>query len=125
MTLFVDANIIVKAFTDNKEKEKCRGILQEEFVTNALCLVEAQDAITKISGNSVYGANCVKSVFKGGGAIVPLDRNLLFEAFRRIEKYNLNIFDLVHYATALINECAAIVSYDKDFDGLEIKRVEP
>ena len=125
MTKFIDANIIVKAFTDNKDKEKCRGVLQEEFVTNALCLVEAQNAITKISGNSSYGANCVKSLFKGCGAIVPLDKNLLFEAFKRVERHNLNIFGLIHYATALINECAEIISYDKDFDNLQIRRTEP
>lgn len=125
MTSFIDANVIVKSFTDNNDKEKCRSILQEEFITNALCLVEAQDAITKISGDSVYGANCVKSLFKGRGTIVPLDRNILFEAFRRIERYRLNIFDLIHYLTALNNDCARIISYDKDFDNLEIRREEP
>ena len=53
-----------------------------------------------------------------------LDKNLLFEAFKRDEKYNLDTFDLINYTTALLNNCSEIVSYDRDFDGLEIKRVE-
>ncbi|MBI2550489.1 PIN domain-containing protein [Candidatus Woesearchaeota archaeon] len=125
MTSFIDANVIVKSFTDNNDKEKCRAALQEEFITNILCLVEAQDAISKISGNKVYAANCIKSLLKSRGTILPLDRNLLFEAFRRIERYPLNIFDLIHYVTALTNNCAKIISYDNDFDNLEIKREEP
>ena len=47
------------------------------------------------------------------------------ESFKRIDKYNLNIFDLINYVTALINNCSEFVSYDKHFDNLEIKRVEP
>ena len=125
MTNFIDANVIVKAFTDNEDKEKCRNFLNEEFITNALCLVEAQQAISKINGNKLYAANCIKSLFKSSAIILQLDKNLLFEAFRRIEKYNLNIFDLIHYVTALTNDCTRIFSYDKDFDNLEIKRMEP
>ena len=125
MTNFIDANVIVKAFTDNEDKEKCRNFLNEEFITNALCLVEAQQAISKINGNKLYAANCIKSLFKSSAIILQLDKNLLFEAFKRIERCNLNIFDLIHYATALTNHCAKIISYDKDFDNLEIKRAEP
>ena len=125
MTDFIDANVIVKAFTDNGDKEKCRNCLNEEFVTNALCLVEAQHAISRVSGDKLYAANCVKSIFKSRGLVFELDKNLLFEALKRIEKNNLNIFDLIHYATALTAECARIISYDRDFDGLEIKRIEP
>lgn len=125
MSKFLDANVIVKAFTDNEEKEKCRSILFEDFVTNTLCLVEAQHAISIIKNNKKYASDCIKSLFKSNGTIVQLDKNLLFESFKRIEKYNLNIFDLINYVTALINNCSAIVSYDKHFDNLEIKRVEP
>lgn len=125
MTYFIDANVIVKAFTKNDDSEKCRSVLNGEFVTDALCLVEAQNGIARISGNMAYSAECIKTLFKGVGTIQQLDRDILFEAFRRIERYNLNIFDLIHYVTALTNNCSGIVSYDRDFDRLEIKRVEP
>ena len=139
---FLDANVIIKAFTDNEDKEKCRAVLYEDFVTNTLCLVEAQHSISTIKKNRIYAANCIKSLFKGNGVIVQLDKNLLFESFKiqgilkprkstisagfkRIEKYNLNIFDLINYVTALLHNCAHFVSYDKHFDYLEIKRIEP
>lgn len=122
---FIDANVIIKAFTDNEDKEKCRAILYEDFVTNTLCLVEAQHSISTIKNNKAYASNCIKSLFKSNGVIAQLDKNLLFESFKRIEKYSLNIFDLINYATALINNCSEFVSYDRHFDDLEIKRVEP
>ncbi len=125
MSVFIDSNVIIKAFVDDKDNEKCRKVLYGDFITNTLCLVEAQYSISIIKNDKVYAADCIKSLFKSNGIIVQLDKNLLFESFKRIEKYNLNIFDLINYTTALINTCSEIVSYDKDFDDLEIKRAEP
>jgi len=125
MTNFIDANVIIKAFTDNEDKNECRKILSEDFVTNTLCLVEAQHSISIIKNNKIYASDCIKSLFKSQGVIVELDKNLLFESFRRITKYNLNIFDLINYVTALLNNCSSFVSYDKHFENLEIKRIEP
>ncbi len=122
---FIDANVIIKSFVDNEDKDKCRKIMSEGFVVDTLCLVEAQHVISIIKGDKAYASNCIKSLFKSRGIIVGLDKNLLFEAFRRIDKYELDIFDLVHYSAALINNCPNVVSYDKDFDDLEIKRIEP
>ena len=125
MTNFVDANVIIKAFTDNEDKDKCRKILSEDFVTNTLCLIEAQHSISKIKDNKVYASSCIKSLFKSHGVIADLNKELLFESFKRIDKYNLNVFDLINYVTALLRNCSKFLSYDKDFDNLEIKRVEP
>ncbi len=125
MTVFVDSNIIVKAFTENNDKNKCRKILNENFITDALCLIEAHKSITTIKDNKTYSTKCIKSLFKKQGKIIDLDINLLFETLKRIEKYNLDIFDLIHYTTALLNNCSEFISYDKHFDNLEIKRIEP
>lgn len=122
---FIDANVIIKIFTDNEDNDKCRKILSEDFVTNTLCLVEAQHSISIIKDDKAYASNCIKSLFKSHGIIVELDKNLLFETFRRVDKYKLNIFDLINYITALIYNCSKLVSYDKHFNNLEIKRVEP
>ena len=125
MIAFIDANIIAKAFSNNADRQRCRDVLNEEFVTNTLCLIEAQHALSVIKNDKSYAADCIKSLFKGKGVIVQLDKNLLFDSIKRIEKHNLNAFDMVHYVTALLYNCTEIVSYDRDFDGLEIKRVEP
>lgn len=125
MTKFIDANVIIKAFTENEDKERCRSILFEDFVTNTLCLIEAQHSISIIKKDKIYASNCIKSLFKSSASIVNLDKNLLFESIKRTEKYNLNIFDLINYVTSLLHNCIEFVSYDKHFDNLEIKRVEP
>ena len=125
MLKFIDANIIIKAFTDNDDMERCRRLIYSDFVTNTLCLVEAHNSIAKIKKNEKAAAIAIKSLFKSNGIIVDLDKNLLFEAIKRIEKYQLDIFDLINYTTALMHNCTEIVSYDKDFNGLEIKRTEP
>ncbi|HLC63090.1 MAG TPA: PIN domain-containing protein [Candidatus Nanoarchaeia archaeon] len=128
MTLFVDTNVLIKAFTDNEDRGKCRNVLREEFVTNTLCLVEAEHAISIITADKQYASDCMKSLFKSSGVIVPLDKELLFQSSRLLKhsKLNkLNRFDLIHYSTALINGCTEIISYDKHFDGLPLKRTEP
>lgn len=122
---FVDSAVLIKAFTENPDKYKCREILSEKFVTNALCLVEAHHFISLIGKSKTHATTCIKSLFKDDCVVVDLDKNLLFEAFKRDEKYKLDTFDLINYVTALINNCSEIISYDKDFDGLEIKRIEP
>lgn len=125
MTQFIDANVIIKAFTDNEDKDKCRTALSQYFITNTLCLVEAQHSISIIKNDKAYASSCIKSLFKSDAIIVNLDKNLLFESFRRIPKYNLNIFDLINYVTALTQNCTEFVSYDQHFDNLEIKKIEP
>ena len=121
----VDANIMVNAFTNNTENEKCRRLLKEFFVTNTLCLVEAQHIIANITSDRSYAADCIRAILRSNATIVPLDEPLLFEALKQIGRYGLNIFDLIHYTTAKLHECAEIVSYDADFDMLDIERIEP
>lgn len=125
MKPFIDANIIVKAFTENKEKERCRKVVHEGFVTTALALVEAQHAIGIIKEDRFFAAQCIKSLFRSNALIVSLDRNLLFETTKKIEKYGLALFDLIHYTAAMLSGCNMFISYDAHFDGLEIKRIEP
>ena len=125
MSIFIDSNVIIKAFVDDRDTEKCKEVLQEDYITDTVCLIEAQHSISVIKNDKPYAADCIKSLFRGNGIIIQLDKKLLFESLKRIEKYDLKISDLIHYTTALLNNCSEIVSYDRDFDDLEIKRVEP
>ena len=125
MIPFLDSTVLIKAFTENPDKAMCRAMVHEKFLTNTLCLVEAHHFISLISKSKTHASMSIKSLFKGDCEVVDLDKNLLFEAFKRIEKYQLDTFDLINYVTALLNNCSEIVSYDRDFDGFEIKRAEP
>ena len=125
MIPFVDSVVLIKAFTENPDKEKCREVLSEKFVTNSLCLVEAHNLISLISKSKIHATLSIRSLFKKDCIIVDLGKNLLFEALKRSEKYQLDSFDLINYTTALINNCSEIISYDHDFNNLELKRAEP
>ena len=81
MKPFIDSNVIIKAFTENNDKEKCRKILYEEFVTNTICLIEAQHGISVIKNDKIFASDCIKSIFKRNASIVPIDKNILFESF--------------------------------------------
>jgi predicted nucleic acid-binding protein len=122
---FIDANVIVNAFTENKERKQCRAVISGAFVTDCLCLVEAYNFIAKISKSMEHASESVKSLFSGPGTIVQLDKNLLYLGLKAARDSRFNIFDSIHYAAALLNNCSEIVSYDRDFDNLPIKRTEP
>ncbi|MBI2138649.1 PIN domain-containing protein [Candidatus Woesearchaeota archaeon] len=122
---FIDASIIVKAFTINDEQEYCLNALRGEFITDALCLIESGNAIAAIKKDRQFSSNCIKSLFKGRGTIIPVERNLLFEAIKRQSSSELSLFDLIHYTTAVLYACKAILSYDKNFDNQNIKRAIP
>lgn len=121
---FIDATIITLAFTPNDKRERCRDVLREGGLTNCLVLMESFNCIERITKNRRLATDTIRSLL-GNLEVVPISDNLVFEALRRTEKYNLKIYDLVHYITALLRGCSSFVSYDSDFDGFEIKREEP
>lgn len=125
MPYFLDANVIVKAFVDNEDMDKCRRLISKSFVTNTVCLLEAERTIGAIKDDKMSASICIKSLLKKDNCVVSVDRNLLFESIKRAGKSHLKAFDRIHYVTALLNNCLEIITYDKDFEGLEIKRVEP
>ncbi len=127
MTKFADSDVIVFAFSNNPRKEKCREFISKENITiNTLILLESFSKVATITKDKKLAVNMIKLFYKAENIeIVNFDINLFFEAVKRTEKYKLKISDLLHYTTALLKGCSRIVSYDKHFDGLEIKRAEP
>ncbi len=119
---FIDSNILVFAFTHNNQTDKCISLLEtQECIINTLVLVETFAKLSTIV-NKEYAQSIVKNLFKKENIhIINLDQFLLFESLKRQPKYSqLKIFDLIHYTTALLNNCSSIVSYDNDFIGLEL-----
>ncbi len=125
MKPFVDANVIAKAFVDNPDKENCRKVLFGGFVTDALCLIEAQRAISRIKGSREHAADSILSLFRIGSVIVPVDKALLSYELKLYGKNSLDAADSLHYVSAMLHNCSEIISYDKDFDNLSIKRTQP
>lgn len=123
--IFIDSNVLAYAFYDNDKKEECNQTIREGGVINTVNLIEAYNII-QFEVDEEHATKSIKSLLKSNLLIVDVDINLVFEALRRTSKYkNLKFIDIIHYSCALINGCNAIVSYDKDFEGLDIPREEP
>ena len=123
---FIDSNILAYAFYNNENKGKCRDIIKEGGLIDSLCLIEAFNIIELQTGKREIAADSIKSLMGANLEIVNVDYNLVFEALKKSGKYSkLKFLDLIHYMVALLNNCQEIISYDKDFNDLDIKRTEP
>jgi len=121
---FLDSNVIAYAFYDNEHTDKCQEAIKEGGIINTFNLIEAFFIIEKQT-NKEKAEKCIKGLLKSNLEIVDVNINLVYESLKRINKYKLSIFDMIHYTCCLLNNCNSIVSYDKDFDNLEIVREEP
>jgi len=122
---FLDSNVLAYAFYRNEHMQGCQLAINEGGVTNTLTLIEAFFIIEKETGSRETAHRAVRGLLKSSVEIVDTDINLLFEALRLVSKLRLSIFDAVHYACASARGCDAVMSYDKDFDRLDIPREEP
>jgi predicted nucleic acid-binding protein len=126
MTSFIDSNIIIYAFVRSQWRKQCRDVLYKEgLVSNTLVLLESYAKLGTIT-NQMHATKVIRHLLGLGNLeIANMDNNLFFEAVKRNRESMPKISDLIHYTTALLSGCTEIISYDKHFDGLEIKRAEP
>ena len=61
---FLDSNIIVQAFYENKNTEKCQEIIKNGGLTDTLVLTEAFHIIEKIT-NKERAEKAIKGILKG------------------------------------------------------------
>lgn len=122
---FIDANIIAYASYNNENQNHCQNILRNENnVTDTMVLVEAFNII-ELQMNREAAMMAIRSILRSGLEIIDVDVNTIFETLKRAELYKkLKVIDLLHYTVASLKKCENIISYDKDFDNLEIIRVE-
>lgn len=122
---FIDANIIAYASYNNERQNHCQNILREENnVSDTLALAEAFNIIELQIGREA-AILAIKSILRSTIEISNIDVNTIFEALKKAEQYKqLKFIDLLHYTVASLKKCESIVSYDKDFDNLEIQRVD-
>ena len=129
----MDTDVFVNAFVDLDESRKrdSRLLLEQaisgsvELVTDFLVLTETFYVIEKYKNTNIAIKVLKELLSLGNLEIVPINHITYFESLKRVEKYKLKFNDMVHYTVAMLNDVSGIYSYDKHFDGLEIKRVEP
>ena len=122
---FIDSNVLAYAFYKNEQTYKCQNIIKEGGLVDIFNLIEAFFIIEKETGSREVAQKSIKGLLKLNFQIVEVDTNLLFEALKKVNHIKLSIFDTIHYCCAIINNCDAIISYDSDFDNLDISREEP
>ena len=122
---FIDANVIAHAFYESEHQESCREILREGGVTNTVALIEAFQIIS-LQTSRETATKCIRGILGRNLLVENVDVNVIFETLKRSDLYMmLSFIDLVHYTVASLKNCEAIVTYDLDFDNLEIPREEP
>lgn len=122
---FLDSNILAYAFYENEFRDNCREQIMKGGIINNLNLIEAFNII-ELQTNREIAFKTIRSLLKSNLIIVDIDLNLVFETLKRSIKYkNLKFFDLIHYTTAVLNNCESIITLDKDFENLEIPKKNP
>mgnify|MGYP001562943104 CR=1 FL=1 len=121
--IFIDSNILAYAFYENENMKRCQELIRIGGVTDTINLIEAYNIIES-EVNEEHATKSVTSLLKSNLAIIEVNVNYVFEALKRRSKYRkLKFLDLVHYVTAILHGCEGIASFDKDFDNLELKRI--
>lgn len=131
---FIDSNIFLRPIVKDdrqkvKECEKLFGKLKagkiKAFTSNLILAeiiwtggrfykIEKRDLITAIKG--ILG-------FKNLRVVEASNPNLAIEIY---EKFSVKFIDaLIASNPAIFNKEVAVVSYDKDFDKIGVKRIEP
>ena len=122
---FIDSNILAYAFYDNDKKDKCQQMIQKGGITDTVNLIEAYNII-QFEVSREHATKSIKSLLKTNLSIIDVTINSVFEALKRAQRNtNPKFIDMIHYSCALVNNCNALISYDKDFDNLDIPRKEP
>lgn len=131
MSVYIDSNIFIYVALHHPQfNAPCTSFLLHvqnktiPAVTSALTLCEVyhqvQKHITQEAAQLV-----IQSILSFPLTVIPLDTNVFCSALHQAREHRLKINDAVHYATALSTKTTAIYSYDKDFDTLDISRVQP
>ena len=130
---FIDADVFVNAFVllDATKNRASRELLEKlekgqiNLLTDYFVLAETFHVLERYKGTNKSSEVIRKILTFAYLEIVAIDSFAFFEALKRTEKYQLKINDLIHYTIALLRNAEGIYSYDKDFNRLEIKRIEP
>lgn len=114
MPSYIDANLIVKAYTNNPDNARCRERLNKGgLVTNSVAVVEAWQALVHILGVELANKSVI-DLLRRDITLIKTDSSLVHEAVRKQPKYGLDAFDTTHVISAQLSGCDEILTFDKD-----------
>jgi len=123
----VDANVVLEVLYKRSKWREAKAFLDrvKRGEVDACMLHFAVHAISAILGEPRLASRILRELASWRGLSVidlPLEEEAL--AADLADKIGLDFDDGLHYYVAK-KLGAAIVSYDKDFEGLDVKRLEP
>jgi len=133
--IYVDSNIFIfYAISDEKTEEKSflsKNVLLKvaegklEASTSSLTWDELVWSVRKILGNEIALQKGQKFLEFPNLKILNVNQEVIGEAQRILEKYNIKPRDAIHASCAIRNNIKEIASDDPDFDKIsELKRVK-
>jgi predicted nucleic acid-binding protein len=120
MIKFIDANIFIRRWSDEKAREFINRLDREKYCTSVLVLSEVYHKLKKKNVENIF--EYLKTILS---AITVHDytQNDLFNAIK--SSLDININDKIHIEVMKRNNIQTIISFDKDFDrDKTIKREE-
>jgi predicted nucleic acid-binding protein len=130
---FVDASVFLRYFTrdDLAKAERCRDLF-ERAEAGEIDLQISQVLLAEVAWTlrAPYGmqraaiAERLDDLATMRGMRIP-DRRLAMDAIDLYRRHNVAFADAHHAAEMRANGLSSIYSYDKDFDKLGVRRLEP
>lgn len=132
LSMFIDANVFIGAFTKaGKNSKKCESLIsravkgEQIIATSPMVLDETLYVLADIAGMDIALKAYRKILTMPNLKILPVDRKCCELAHRFVE-LGLDPQDAFHAATMKANGLNAICTFDRHFDKIEgITRQEP
>lgn len=122
MRSYIDANVIVEAYTRAPNSGVCRERLNGGMLaTSSIAVVEAWNALISITGADTANKSVI-DFLRRDVEIIPPDSSLIHDAVKNQKRFNLGAFDAIHLTAAQKSGCIEILTFDKDLLGI---RTEP
>ena len=111
MLKFIDANIFIERWSNDKAKELTDSLEREEHCTSVLVLAEVYH---KLKLKNVKNAFEYIRGIMGSINVYDFTKDDLFNAIK--SPSDLNVNDKIHIEVMKKNNIHTIISFDKDFD---------
>ena len=123
----IDTNIFLEGFLEQEKSVSAKSFLEkittDQVYISDFSLFSIGIILFKLKRKSLF-LKLLNDLTVNSLKILSLDKPVLIEMEALSEKYNLDFDDSYQYLIAKTYQLQ-IVSFDKDFDKTDIKRIEP
>lgn len=127
LVFLVDSNIFLEGLLEQKQSDKVKSFLEMTeienlYITN-FSLHSIGVILVKIKKIELF-RNFINDVILNKIKILSIESENLNEVIKHVDKYSIDFDDAYQYTVAKQYNLQ-LVSFDKDFDKTDLKRIEP